>query len=116
MKYTDFPLRTYDKLRYRDTDKQGHVNNANFSTFFETGRTELLYLHEGGPIHDEDSSFVIARIELDYISEIKWPGTVEIGTLVKRIGNSSIGLFEPLMTKSHEILRYKSLTAFNLLS
>ena len=38
-----FPLRTHDKIRYADTDRQGHVNNANFSTFLETGRTEILY-------------------------------------------------------------------------
>ena len=38
-----FPIRTYDKLRYADTDRQGHVNNAVFSTFLETGRVELIY-------------------------------------------------------------------------
>jgi acyl-ACP thioesterase len=27
----DFPLRTYEKLRYVDTDRQGHVNNAVFA-------------------------------------------------------------------------------------
>ncbi len=34
----EFPLRTSDKVRYGDTDRQGHVNNAVFSTFLETGR------------------------------------------------------------------------------
>ncbi len=27
-KLEDFTYRTYDKLRYGDTDRQGHVNNA----------------------------------------------------------------------------------------
>jgi hypothetical protein len=31
----DFSLQAFDKLRYADTDRQGHVNNANFSTFLE---------------------------------------------------------------------------------
>ena len=31
-----FPSRTHDKLRYNDTDRQGHVNNAVFSTFLES--------------------------------------------------------------------------------
>ncbi len=39
----DFPVVTTDKLRYCDTDRQGHVNNAVFLTFLETGRVELLY-------------------------------------------------------------------------
>lgn len=38
----DFPFRTYEKLRYVDTDRQGHVNNAVFASMLETGRVELL--------------------------------------------------------------------------
>jgi acyl-CoA thioester hydrolase len=38
-----FPLHAYDKLRYADTDRQGHVNNAVFATALETGRVELLH-------------------------------------------------------------------------
>ncbi len=90
--YEDFPLKTYDKLRYKDTDRQGHVNNALFSTFLETGRTELLYASE--PLHAENTSFVIANQNLNLLSEIRWPGTVEIGSAVKRIGNSSLTLFQ----------------------
>jgi acyl-CoA thioester hydrolase len=29
----DFPFQTFDKVRYADTDRQGHVNNAAFATF-----------------------------------------------------------------------------------
>ncbi len=92
--YEDFPLKTYDKIRYADTDRQGHVNNALFSTFLETGRTEFLYAKE--PLHAENASFVIANQNLDLLSEIKWPGTVQIGTVVTRIGSSSFSLFQGL--------------------
>lgn len=90
--YENFPLKTYDKIRYADTDRQGHVNNALFSTFLETGRTELLYAKE--PLHAENASFVIASQKLDLLSEIRWPGIVEIGSAVTRIGNSSLSLFQ----------------------
>ena len=30
-----YPFQSRDKLRYSDTDKQGHVNNAVFSTLLE---------------------------------------------------------------------------------
>ena len=40
----DFPIQAFDKLRYADTDRQGHVNNANFSTFLETGRVSVQTL------------------------------------------------------------------------
>jgi len=88
-----FPSRTYDKLRYADTDRQGHVNNAVFSTFLETGRVEFLYNPES-PLAASDGSFVIASLNLQLRAEIFWPGVVEIGTAVTRIGKSSIGLHQ----------------------
>ncbi|MEL7528491.1 MAG: thioesterase family protein [Pseudomonadota bacterium] len=80
-----------DKLRYADTDRQGHVNNAVFNTFLETGRVELLF---GDELMCEGASFVIARLELDFLSEINWPGEVQIGTAVKEIGRSSLKLVQ----------------------
>ncbi|NQZ01721.1 MAG: acyl-CoA thioesterase [Bdellovibrionales bacterium] len=91
LKLSDFPLRTFDKIRYADTDRQGHVNNAQFSTFIETGRVEALYNTEFG-ILKNGFSFVIASLNLDFQAELRWPGTVEIGTGVTRIGTSSITL------------------------
>ena len=40
--------------------------------------------------------FVIARLSLDYLGEILWPGTVEIGTAVKAVGNSSLTFTQAL--------------------
>lgn len=90
-----FAFRSYDKLRYADTDKQGHVNNAVFNTFLETGRAELLYDPEA-PLAAEESSFVIASLSLDFRSEAHWPGRIDIGTAVTRIGNSSLTFFQAL--------------------
>lgn len=96
---SDFPVQSYDKLRYRDTDRQGHVNNAVFSTFLETGRVEILYNPEVELLSD-DASFVIASLTLHFRGEIHWPGTVETGTIVKKIGNSSITLFQRVFQKN----------------
>jgi acyl-CoA thioester hydrolase len=92
----DFPFRSHDKLRYGDTDRQGHVNNAVFTTMYETGRVELLQLGQSEGLDLGDVSFVIARLSLDYHGEIHWPGTVEIGTAVKALGNSSITFSQAL--------------------
>ena len=86
---TSFPFVTSDKVRYSDTDRQGHVNNAVFATFFETGRVEMLY-HPSNKLLSEDCSFVVAKSTIELLSEIHWPGQVEIGTGVVRIGNSSL--------------------------
>ncbi|HKK09539.1 MAG TPA: thioesterase family protein [Bacteroidales bacterium] len=89
----DFPLITFDKIRYGDTDRQGHVNNASFATFLETGRAELFYNEMHGLL-PEGASFVVANINLNLLGEIFWPGKVDIGTGVAHIGNSSIKVLQ----------------------
>ena len=93
----DYPIRTSDKIRYADTDRQGHVNNAVFSTLLETGRAEIIY-DPAAPLVEPGTSFVIARLALDFRAEINWPGSVWIGTRVARVGRSSFtlqhGLFQ----------------------
>jgi acyl-CoA thioester hydrolase len=83
-----YPSRTTADIRYADLDRQGHVNNAVFSTFSEIGRVAFLY-DPDRPLAPEGASFVIARIEIDFHTELHWPGQVEIGTGVVEIGRSS---------------------------
>ena len=90
-----FPLHSFDKLRYADTDRQGHVNNATFATFLETGRVEFLYNDEA-PILMPTTSFVIASLNLNFIREIKWAGEVQIGSGVLRIGTSSVKVYQQI--------------------
>ena len=91
----DYPLKAYEKLRYGDTDRQGHVNNAVFSTMFETGRTEFL-LDPKHPLNESGCGFVIARLQVDYWGEITWPGRVDIGTRIMAVGRSSMTLEQGL--------------------
>jgi acyl-CoA thioester hydrolase len=89
MSLASFPFITFDKIRYRDTDRQGHVNNAVFGTYFETGRVELLYNKQNAFL-SEGCSFVVAKVTLELLAEIHWPGKIDIGTGLLRVGNSSI--------------------------
>ena len=80
-----------EKIRYADTDRQGHVNNAIFSTLLESARVELIY-DRARPLLEPGTSFVIARLVIDFKAELVWPGTADIGTRVERIGSSSVTL------------------------
>ena len=91
LRLEDFAGQAYDKLRYGDTDRQGHVNNAVFATFMETGRVELIY-NPQDPLLEDGFSFVLAKLDIDYIAEVLWPGKVEIGTRVTRVGRSSVSM------------------------
>jgi acyl-CoA thioester hydrolase len=93
--FEQFPFQTYDKVRYADTDRQGHVNNAAFATFLETGRVEFLYDPQS-PLTADNGSFVIAGLNLRFVSEVNWPGRIDIGTGVIRVGKSSLSLYQGL--------------------
>lgn len=92
----DYSHRSMDKLRYGDTDRQGHINNAVFTTFFETGRVELLFGGHIAGMPPEGCEIVIANISVDFRAEVLWPGEVTIGTRIARVGRSSIGLEQAL--------------------
>ena len=76
-------------LRYNDQDTLGHVNNAVYSTFLEAGRTAFLHpFFERAAVPNLD--VVLARVIIDYRKELTYPGSVDIGTCVQRIGTKSV--------------------------
>ena len=108
MKISDFPVRSFDKVRYSDCDPQGHVNNVVFTTFMETGRCELLAMGFGVSWQNAGSFIVIARLELDFVAEIFWPGQVEIGTIVTKLGNSSFQIEHAVFQADRLVAKAKS--------
>ncbi|MFG1360204.1 acyl-CoA thioesterase [Xanthobacter pseudotagetidis] len=90
-----FPVRAFDTIRFGDTDMLGHVNNAVISTYLETGRTQLLRAGDHAMAPD-GTFFSLARIVLDFRAEVMWPGQVEVGTRVLKVGRSSVTLGQAL--------------------
>lgn len=87
---------TTHRLRFNDTDRLGHVNNAVFAVMLEQGRSELLAA-TGLPLGEsDDQSVVIVRLELDFVAEMTWPGDVRIETEVLRLGRRSFTLRQRL--------------------
>ena len=84
----DFPHRVTDIIRFADLDPQGHVNNAVFSTYFESGRVAMFRDPDLG-IGVPDATFVLVRQEIDFLRELRWPGNVEVGTALAELGRSS---------------------------
>jgi len=88
--------RTVHRLRFNDTDKLGHVNNAVFAVMLEQGRAELL-MEAGLPVGTGDQAVVIVRLELDFLAEMTWPGEVVIESQVSRLGGRSFQLGQRLL-------------------
>ena len=88
-----YTLWRQDIIRFADLDVLGHVNNVAYMVYFETGRVAFLE-KLGRPPRDREHgpTFVLAHIAADYIEELYYPGTVDIGTSVRHVGNSSFHL------------------------
>lgn len=108
MQLSDFSLHSFDTVRYSDCDPQGHVNNVVFTTFMETGRCALLAAGFGANWQKAGSFIVIARLELDFVAEIFWPGRVEIGSSVTKLGNSSIQMEQAVFQGDKLVAKAKS--------
>ena len=91
----DYPLRTAEKLRFADTDCNGHISNAVFAVCCQNARMELLHDPRRVPM-PIDAQFVIVRLEIDCLGEMRWPGTVVIGTRCERIGRTSVMVAQAL--------------------
>ncbi len=72
-----------ERVRFRDCDAMGHVNNAVFSTYLEESRIDVL----GGL-----RPFILARVEIDFRSQLRAGEQIEIGTRCSRIGTKSFDL------------------------
>src|SRR3978361_1949287 len=94
---TDFPSQIVERVRWNETDAFGHVNNLVFANYCESGRVEILREVDILGISRSVGAF-IARLEIDYLAQLTWPGMVEIGTRVEEIGRTSItfkqGIFQ----------------------
>jgi acyl-CoA thioester hydrolase len=93
MTLDQYPTHITEKLRYCDTDRQGHINNAVYSTLCESGRVGFLY-DTSQPFIQTGTQFVIAKLEINFIQEMIWPGVVIIGSGVSRVGRSSFSLLQ----------------------
>jgi acyl-CoA thioester hydrolase len=88
LRLDDFPHRTTDIIRFSDLDPQGHVNQAVFATYFESGRVAMFREPDLG-IGAPGKTFVLVRQEIDYLRELRWPGALDIGTAIAAFGRSS---------------------------
>jgi acyl-CoA thioester hydrolase len=91
----DYPIRAIEKLRFADTDRNGHITNSVFAVCCQNARMELLCDPRRVPV-PSNTQFVVARLLLEFRAEMHWPGTVEVGTRIDRIGRSSVTLAQAL--------------------
>lgn len=83
-----------ENIRFADLDPVGHVNNNAIGVYLETARVSL-FADAAGEMYGgarENHSWVVARMEIDYLKEMHFPGKVRVGTRIEKLGNSSLTL------------------------
>jgi len=95
---------TVDTIRFADLDTLGHVNNVAFSTFFESGRVRFFRDAEAA-VDSPEGSWMAVRLCVDFRAQLGYPGAINIGSRITRIGRSSMtigaGLFSGNAEKSN---------------
>jgi acyl-CoA thioester hydrolase len=97
---SSFPHVHRDRVRFRDCDAMGHVNNAVFSTYLEESRIGVL-----GDLID----FILARVEIDFRSELRMGEEVEVRTRCSRIGTKSFDLEHVISSGDRVVAEAKSI-------
>lgn len=87
------------QMRFRDIDGMGHVNNAVYLTYCEYARTHFYLKHNfKRTLHEID--FILARVEIDYMSAAEWGDQVQVSVWPSKIGTTSFTLSYEITEKS----------------
>lgn len=82
-----------EKLRNADTDQFRHVNNASIASFLEAGRMELFASPAISQVMN-GLNVVVGRLSIEFHAEIFYPGELNIGSRVSRLGRSSFDVLQ----------------------
>ncbi len=90
------------QLRFSETDALGHVNNTVIPVWFEAAREPIFEVFN--PEMDLTSwNLIIAKIEVNYLAQIHYPGEIEIKSFISRLGNSSFNVLQEVHQNGEKV-------------
>lgn len=80
------------RVRYQETDGQRRVHHANYLTYFEMGRTEMLRAHGRTYREFEDAGLfmVVADVSCKYLAPAEYDDLLLLRTRVEKTGAAHI--------------------------
>ncbi|RIX31506.1 acyl-CoA thioesterase [Sphingomonas edaphi] len=85
--YRDFTTIT---TRWADNDVYGHVNNTVYYEWFDTAVNRWLVREGLLDIEGGDLIGLVVQTGCSYFAPLSFPGDVDVGIAVERLGNSSV--------------------------
>lgn len=89
METKDFKHKIKIQVRYKDVDKQGHVNNANHLTYFETARVDYFKDVFKKDLDWVRTGMILAKSEIDYFEPVFLEDDVYCYTKITSFGTKS---------------------------
>lgn len=97
----EFPVSREVEVRFVDIDAMGHVNNANYATYFEEARVAYFRTALSGELANRQLGSAFPFILLDlycrYLSPVRVGEVLEVGIRLSRLGGKSFD-FEYLIS------------------
>ena len=96
-----FPLVIVIPILWGDHDAFNHVNNLAYLRWCETAR--IAYMQRVGMLPHlppEGAAPILASIKCDYKLALNYPDTVEVGTRITRIGNTSMRMEHRVVSRN----------------
>ena len=97
VKRSDFKSFFDMKTRWKDMDALGHINNATFLTYLESGRIELVKKWDF-----KKPPFIQASTKIDYLRQLSHPASVQIGQKISRVGHKSFDILTGIFEEGEE--------------
>lgn len=92
-----YPVQCRITARVSDMDGYGHLNAIRIGTYYEDARATFYrqaFLGLALP------RFLVAELTIRYLDEGFWPGELQVGTGISKIGNASFQMMQGLFQDS----------------
>jgi acyl-CoA thioester hydrolase len=107
-----YPYFTTEKIRFGDIDRQNHVNNLAICSYIECSRVEMREVNFPDIARDPANAWLVVHFEVSFKASTGYPGSVDVGTAVLRIGNSSYVLGHGVFSGSTCLATARTTTVF----
>ena len=94
------------RVRYQETDGQRRLHHANYLTYFEMGRTEMLrsFGHSYRDFEDAGLFMVVSEASCRYVAPAEYDDLLVLRTRVEKVGAAHI-------RHAYEVIRGTSIIA-----